>query len=114
MAKRIKAITCGTHYSLNLTLKKNGVIVPIESGSTAKLIIRKNAFSPILLNKNGVIDAVNGKITFNIEPEDTTGWLQDTREDLHIFGVLLDKADGSKSAPVPYGEVMILRNPAEV
>ena len=91
--KKLSPIIANTTYSLVFDYKdKNGIAIDI-TGATAKLSLRKTALDLVSIDAIGVVEGVEGKITFNILPEQTNGILERSKE-TYFIGAILTLASG--------------------
>ena len=102
-------ITADNHYTLNLVYKdESGYAINLD-GATAKFVMRRSMYSPVLINRSAVITGGTGEISIELTPADTVGLLDNVIEEQFVFGVSLTQADGTKTV-IASGEVSLQQN----
>jgi len=88
--KSLSKIYTNTNYPLVITYRDTNS-APIDiTGATAVFVVRRTLQSTPVINVAGTIDGANGKITFDVTPEDTAGVLSDSDSEKFICGCVLD------------------------
>lgn len=106
-------ITADNDYTLNMVYKDHAGYAINLDGATAKFVMRRSMYSPVLINRDAVITGETGEISINLTPADTVDLLDNVIEEQFIFGVSLTKADGTKTT-IASGEVFLQQNIARV
>lgn len=73
-------VKAGKHRKLVLIYKNIDKSIINITGSSARLMLRKSLFSPVVATVIATIDGPNGKITFPFVPADTANILEADRE----------------------------------
>jgi hypothetical protein len=111
MAIKLKIVE-GTDEPITLYLKKSGNVLDL-TGASARLVIRRSLFGPVLKGIDATVTGNEGKLVFPLVPADTDGWLTEQKEEDYVFGISLTDAAGKVTAPVPQGEILLLKNAAK-
>jgi len=102
-------ITADNHYILKLVYK-DGDGFPVDlSGASAKFVLRRSMYSPVLIERGAVISGPEGEIKIALVPADTADVLDNVLEETFIYGVQLIQSDGIKTNIVD-GEAVIQQN----
>lgn len=102
-------ITADNHYILKLVYKDSDGFPVNLSGATAKFVLRRSMYSPVLITRDATINGASGEITVTVVPADTANILDNVLEETFIYGVQLTQADGTKTNIVD-GEAVIQQN----
>jgi len=102
-------ITADNHYTLNMVYKDEAGYVINLDGATAKFVMRRSMYSPVLINRIAVITGETGSILIELTPADTAELLDKVIEEQFVFGVSLTQADGTKTV-ITSGEVSLQQN----
>ena len=102
-------ITAGNHFTFKMVYKdESGYAINLD-GATAKFVMRRSMYAPVLINRSAVIIGGTGEINVALIPTDTVGLLDDVLEEQFVFGVSLTQLNGTKTIIVS-GEVTLKQN----
>jgi len=102
-------ITADNHYTLNMVYKdESGYAINLD-GATAKFVMRRSMYSPVLINRSATITGEAGGITIELVPADTIDLLDNVIEEQFVYGISLVQADGTKTI-IASGEVSLQQN----
>lgn len=102
-------ITADNHYTLKLVYK-DAEGFPIDiTGASAKFVLRRSMYSPIVVNRAADIVGNTGEISVTLVPADTASLLDDVIEEQFVYGVELTLADGTRRV-ILNGEAILEQN----
>lgn len=95
--KHLITITADNHYSLKLTYTDSeGQLIDLTN-ATARFVLRRSMYSPVLIDVPLQIDESTSTLAVNLIPDDTRGLLDNVVSEDFIFGVQLVLGDGTTS-----------------
>jgi len=102
-------ITADNHYTLKLVYKDADGF-PIDlTGASAKFVLRRSMYSPIVVNQEAVITGTTGEIAITLPPAATATLLDNVIEEQFVYGVELTQADDTRRVIVD-GEAVVKQN----
>ena len=102
-------ITADNHYTLNMLYKDaEGYAINIDD-ATARFVMRRSMYSPILIDRAAVITGDVGAIDITLTPDDTQNILDNVVEEQFVFAVSLIQSDETKTI-IASGEVTLQQN----
>tara|TARA_B110000211_G_scaffold188415_2_gene214295 strand:+ start:252 stop:653 length:402 start_codon:yes stop_codon:yes gene_type:complete len=102
-------ITADNHYTLNMLYKDaEGYAINIDD-ATARFVMRRSMYSPILIDRAAVITGDEGAIDITLTPDDTQNILDNVVEEQFVFAVSLIQSDETKTI-IASGEVTLQQN----
>lgn len=102
-------ITADNHYTLNMIYKDEAGYVINLDDATARFVMRRSMYSPVLIDRAAVIAGNEGKVSIELTPSDTIDLLDNVIEEQFVFAVSLTQAEGTKTI-MASGEVTLQQN----